>query len=82
MATGWHMQGLIVGWTVYSLTKDPLMLGMVGLAEAIPAIGAALPMGYVVDRLNKKVSLVVAAIVGAVVGVLAAFGSKSLEGVL
>ena len=63
MATGWHMQGLIVGWTVYSLTKDPLMLGMVGLAEAIPAIGAALPMGYVVDRLNKKVSLVVAAIV-------------------
>lgn len=63
MATGWHMQGLIVGWTIYSLTKDPLMLGMVGLAEAIPAIGAALPMGYVVDRMNKKVSLTIAAIV-------------------
>ncbi len=39
------------------------MLGMVGLAEAIPAIGAALPMGYVVDRMNKKVSLTIAAIV-------------------
>ena len=48
MATGWHMQGLIVGWTVYSLTKDPLMLGMVGLAEAIPAIGAIRPRRRVV----------------------------------
>lgn len=48
------MQGIVVAWTIYDLTKDPLMLGMVGLAEAIPAIGAALPMGYVVDKMNKK----------------------------
>ena len=39
------------------------MLGMVGLAEAIPAIGAALPMGYVVDKMNKKVSVTIASIV-------------------
>ncbi len=54
MATGWHMQVLVVSWTMWSITSDPLMLGMVGLAEAIPAIGAALPMGYVVDKLEKR----------------------------
>jgi len=62
MASGWHMQALVVAWRIYDLTHDPLMLGMVGLAEAIPAIGAALPMGYVVDKMNKKRSIVVAAI--------------------
>ena len=63
MAAGWHMQGIVVAWTIYDLTKDPLMLGMVGLAEAIPAIGAALPMGYAVDKMNKKRSITLAALI-------------------
>jgi len=54
------MQALVVAWTVYAITKDPLMLGMVGLAEAIPAIGAALPVGYMVDRMNKKSAVKIA----------------------
>ena len=57
------MQGIVVAWTVYDLTKDPLMLGMVGLAEAIPAIGAALPMGYVVDKMNKKSAIGLATLI-------------------
>ena len=63
LATGWHMQAIVVAWTIYDLTKDPLMLGMVGLAEAIPAIGAALPMGYVVDKMNKRIAIALAAAV-------------------
>ena len=63
MAAGWHMQGIVVAWTIYDLTKDPLMLGMVGLAEAIPAIGAALPMGYVVDKMNKKRAIILASLI-------------------
>jgi MFS family permease len=54
LAMGWHMQALVVGWYVYALTNDPLMLGMVGLAEAVPAIGLALPMGYLVDGIDKR----------------------------
>lgn len=54
LAMGWHMQALVVGWYVYALTNDPLMLGMVGLAEAVPAIGLALPMGYWVDGMDKR----------------------------
>lgn len=45
-------QAIIVGWQVYSLTKDPLMLGLVGLVEAVPAILSALFSGHVVDNNN------------------------------
>lgn len=59
-ALGWHMQLIVISWTVWSLTHDTLMLGMVGLAEAIPAIGAALPLGYVVDTMEKRKALIIA----------------------
>jgi MFS family permease len=45
-----QMQAVIVGWQVYELTHDPLALGLIGLAEAIPAISLALIAGYIVDR--------------------------------
>ncbi len=54
------MQAVVVAWYVYSITKDPFMLGMVGLAEAIPAIGAAMPLGFWVDRQEKTRALKVA----------------------
>ncbi len=60
VAMGWHMQALVVSWYVYALTNDPLMLAFVGLAEAIPAIGLALPMGYVVDKIDKRTGIRVA----------------------
>lgn len=42
-------QAVIVGWQIYSMTKDPLLLGLVGLTEAVPAIACALFAGHVVD---------------------------------
>lgn len=57
---------VIVGWQVYSLTNSPLMLGLIGLTEAIPAIIGSLFSGYVVDIstphkvYNACVSLLVA----------------------
>lgn len=42
-------QAVIVGWQIYSLTKDPFMLGLAGLVEAVPAIACALFSGHVVD---------------------------------
>ena len=42
-------QAVIVGWQIYSLTKDPFMLGLTGLTEALPAIVCALFAGHVVD---------------------------------
>ncbi len=44
------MQAVMLGWCMYDLTHDPLFLGLVGLSEAVPAIGLALFAGYIVDR--------------------------------
>jgi len=45
-----QMQAIVLGWRMYELTKDALYLGLIGLAEAIPALGLALFAGYIVDR--------------------------------
>jgi MFS family permease len=45
-----QMQAIVLGWRMYELTKDALYLGLIGLVEAIPALGLALFAGYIVDR--------------------------------
>ena len=45
-----QMQAVVIGWRMYELTHDPLYLGLIGLAEAVPALGFALHAGYIVDR--------------------------------
>jgi MFS family permease len=45
-----QMQAIVLGWRMYELTKDPLYLGLIGLIEAIPALGLALYAGHVVDQ--------------------------------
>jgi MFS family permease len=47
---GTAMQAVVLGWQMYVLTHDPLYLGLIGLAEAVPALSLALYAGYVVDR--------------------------------
>ena len=47
-----QMQAVVLGWRIYDLLKDPLYLGFIGLAEAVPAIGLALYAGYLVDRMR------------------------------
>lgn len=42
-------QAVIVGWQIYSLTKSPFLLGLTGLAEALPAITCAFFAGHFVD---------------------------------
>lgn len=49
-----QMQWLAVGWQIYSITKDPLSLGLIGLAEAIPALSIALYGGHFADSRNRK----------------------------
>jgi MFS family permease len=60
MTLGSQLQAVVVGWQVYTITHDPLSLGLIGLAEALPFIAVALPAGYVADRLNRRTIAVVA----------------------
>lgn len=56
----WSMQFIIIEWEVYNITKDPLALGLIGLAEIIPAISTALFAGHIVDQNEKKKLFVLA----------------------
>jgi len=51
---GWSMQFIVIEWLVYSLTKDPLSLGIIGLMEIIPAFTMALFAGHIVDQKEKR----------------------------
>lgn len=42
-------QAVIVGWQVYQLRPDALLLGLIGLTEAIPAIASSFISGHLVD---------------------------------
>ena len=60
-ASGWvlasmglQMQGMALAWEVYDRSNDPLMLGYVGVARALPVLALALPAGQLVDLLDRK----------------------------
>ena len=50
----WSMQFIVIEWQVYTLTKDPLALGIIGLMEIIPAFTMALFAGHIVDKSEKR----------------------------
>ena len=93
MTLGSQLQAVVVGWQVYSMTHDPLSLGLIGLAEALPFVAVALPAGYVADRWNRRtvclLSLAVLALcsVGLLVlsaadGILARVGAAPIYAVI
>ncbi len=50
----WSMQFIVIEWQVYTITKDPLSLGVIGLMEIIPALTMALFAGHIVDQSEKR----------------------------
>lgn len=49
-----QIQAMIVLWQVYEITGDPLMQGLIGLAEAIPSIVVSLYAGHLADITPRK----------------------------
>jgi len=49
-----EMQSVAVGWQVYEITKRPLDLGLVGLAQFLPGILLFLVSGHVADRYDRR----------------------------
>ena len=80
---GIQIQGTVVGWQIYDLTRDPFALGMIGLAEALPAISMALYAGHVADRHDRRriaiAALWVLVACSAALWVLAGAGSLGVE---
>ena len=49
-----EMQSVAVGWQVYEITKKPLALGLVGLAQFLPGIFLFLVSGHAADRYDRR----------------------------
>ena len=50
----YQVVAIAVGWQVYDITRDPLMLGLIGLAEVLPYFCIAPFAGYLVDHLPRR----------------------------
>jgi MFS family permease len=50
MVLAYQIMAVAVGWHMYELTRDPLSLGLIGLAEVIPYFASALFAGHAVDH--------------------------------
>ena len=61
LANGLALQMLVVaiGWQVFAIHKDPLDLGLVGLAEFLPLPVLALPAGHLADRVPRRLVVAV-----------------------
>src|SRR6202158_2863052 len=49
-----EMQSVAVGWQVYEITKRPLDLGLVGLAQFLPGVFLFLVAGHTADRHDRR----------------------------
>jgi MFS family permease len=54
VVAGLEMQSVAVGWQIYEITKRPLDLGLVGLAQFSPGIVLFLASGHAADTLNRR----------------------------
>jgi predicted MFS family arabinose efflux permease len=76
--TGNFMQQVAQGWLIYDLTSSPTWLGVVSFARGIPMLILALVAGVVVDRFDRRLVLLTAqgltALVAVVLALLIATG--------
>lgn len=63
MVFAWSMQFIVIEWQVYSMTKDPWSLGLIGLLEVVPAVLTSLFAGHIVDQKEKR-NLLIKCILG------------------
>ena len=58
-----QMLTVAVGWQIYSITKKPIYLGLVGLVQFLPMFLLTLVVGYVADRYDRKLIISLSQIV-------------------
>lgn len=64
-----EMAFVAIGWQVYAVHRDPLDLGLVGLAMFVPLPLLALPAGHLADRFPRRTVLAVSIALDAVIAV-------------
>ena len=81
MVLAYQTMAVAVGWHIYQITRDPLSLGLIGLAEVIPYFASALFAGYCIDHYSRRWFGVLAALMLCVNGLtLAAISAGYVQG--
>jgi len=79
---GTQMVSVAVGWQVYSIRHKAFDLGLIGLAEFVPAALVALPAGQLADRVSRTflatASVLAEAVIAALLLVVTLNGAQSL----
>ncbi|NRF68021.1 MFS transporter [Aquincola sp. S2] len=70
-----QMMMVALGWQMYDLTGSAWDLGLIGLAQFVPALLLALPAGHAIDRSDRKRVLAASMAVQLGVALLLAIGS-------
>src|SRR5579862_9330255 len=77
-----QMLAVAIGWQVYAIHRNPLDLGLVGLAEFVPLPLLALPAGQLADRVSRRVvsagALVIHVAIAAVLVTITLAGAQRL----
>lgn len=80
-----QMQAVIVAWQVYDITRDPMALAYVGLAQFLPMLLLLIPAGDWADRVSRKALLAgswsVAALCSALLLWLSTLGAEGVAGI-
>lgn len=78
-----QMLSVAVGWHVYDITRRPIDLGYVGLAQFLPGFFLALPAGSAADRFDRRRLVALCQTVSGVCALalfaVAQSGSRSVE---
>ena len=81
MVLAYQSMTVAASWHIYQITRDPLSLGLIGLAEVIPYFASALFAGYCIDHYSRRWFGVLAAFMLCVVGfTLAAISAGFIVG--
>lgn len=72
-----QIQAIVVGWQIYEITRDPMSLAYVGLAQFIPMLVFLPYAGDLIDRFNRKTVLSISLAVLAVCSALLVWLSYS-----
>lgn len=80
-----QVQAVVVAWQVYDLTRNPLALAYVGLAQFLPMLCLLLPAGDMIDRFPRKtilaLSWALAAVCSAGLWWLSGHGASGVTGI-
>lgn len=67
---GNQMQTVAIAWQVYEITRNPLSLGLIGLANFVPIIVFSLIGGVVADKVDRKKLLIISQLTQLILAVI------------